>query len=128
MNNRNLLLRCKLRLFLCYVDFTPKNRIMKELINRILSKCKFSVSIEVNQHRDYCETVEKHLEDRYSWGNETLEEGIKGIGEEVYEKMVETNTIIDVQVYPRTAVGFYRVFHYDLTEGLCDEALQSSST
>ena len=80
-------------------------------LKELLSLCKNSVTVSVNQHRDYYESVEDHLKNLYSLGNEDYKEEID---EDVLNEMIRTNTIVSVQAYPRTAIGFYRVHHYDL--------------
>ena len=36
------------------------------------------------------------------------------IDTDVWNEMVKTNTIVCVQAYPNTPVGFLRVYHYDI--------------
>jgi len=90
-------------------------------LKELLSLCKNSVSIRVNEHRDYYETVEQSLKDLYDFGNENYKEEIP---EDVLNKMIETDTIISVQAYPHTSIGFYRVHHYDLDKAI-EEVLNS---
>jgi hypothetical protein len=45
------------------------------------------------------------------------------LSEEIANKMIEHNTIIDLQFYPNTPIGFYSIYHYDLEMAL-DEALE----
>ena len=47
---------------------------------------------------------------------------MEDISKEVYEKMIELNTIIELQFYPDTPIGSYKIYHYDL-EMAIDEAL-----
>lgn len=82
---------------------------MKKL-NELKDKCKASVTITINQHKDYLQTVQQYFDDllrRKEIDEEDLEPNI-------VLKMIDTDTIIDIQFYPNTPVGFYRVFHYDL--------------
>ena len=39
------------------------------------------------------------------------------------QKMIETDTIVNIQFYPKTPVGSYSVYHYDLDMAL-DLALE----
>lgn len=83
-------------------------------LKELLSKCKASVTITVNQHRDYYSSVKDYIEEQ-----ELIYEGlIDEIGSEVYEEMKKTNTIIEIQAYPDTPVGSYRVFHYDIDKAV----------
>jgi hypothetical protein len=81
-------------------------------LKEIMSLCKCGVFVSVNAHRDYYESVDENLDDR-----------VDEIKPEVMKKMVETNTIIHIQAYPETPVGFNQVFHYDLDAAL-DEMLE----
>lgn len=77
---------------------------LKELIN----KTKGSITLEINSHKDCYETVEEYLK---GYPHDKFIDDIK---QEVYDKMVETDTIIELQVYPDTPIGFYKIYHYDL--------------
>ena len=88
---------------------------LKELVN----KCKCGVHITVNGHKDYYETVEQHFK-----LNPTAEEDLEDIETDVYEKMKELNTIVEVQYYPDTPIGFYKIYHYDIEKAI-DEAISS---
>lgn len=81
-------------------------------LKELLSKCKCSVELEVNRHKDFYETVEQNIE----------EEERKEIEKEVWDKMVELNTIVSLHFYPDTPIGFYKIYHYDLDKCL-EEAL-----
>ena len=45
-------------------------------LKELLSLCKNSVTVSVNQQRDYYESVEDHLKNLYSLGNEDYKEEI----------------------------------------------------
>ncbi len=77
---------------------------LKELLN----KCKASVSITVNKHRDYYQSVKDYIE----------EDLIDEIGQDVYEEMKKTNTVIEIQAYPNTPIGSYRIVHYDIDKAI----------
>ena len=83
-------------------------------LKELLSNCKASVSITVNQHRDYYQSVEEHIEEQALIDEELIDE----IGKEVYEEMKKTNTIIKIQAYPDTPIGSYRLFHYDIDKAI----------
>ena len=80
---------------------------MSEL-QRLMDKCKCGVFVTVNEHRDYYETAEQTIVD--AEGSECPPE----IDAAVRQKMIETDTIIICQFYPRTPVSSYAVWHYDL--------------
>lgn len=90
-----------------------------EKLSKLIDRCKCGVHISINEHRDYHETVEQYfnshfLDDSY----------LEDIDEDVFKKMKETNTIVDLHYYPDSSNGFYKIFHYDL-EMAIDEALLS---
>lgn len=90
-----------------------------EKLNKLIQRCKCCVYLKVNSHRDYNETVEQYFKSYPSY-----EEDLENIDKDVYEKMKEINTIIELQYYPDTSIGFYKVYHYDL-EMAIDIALSS---
>jgi hypothetical protein len=90
-----------------------------EKLETLIEKCKCGVHITVNAHRDYYETVEQHFK-----SNPITEEDLEDIEPDVYDKMKELNTIIELQYYPDTPIGFYKVYHYDIEKAI-DEALSS---
>ena len=91
---------------------------MKKL-QTLIEKCKCGVHITVNGHRDYYETVEQYFEE-----DPMMEKDFEDIEANVYEKMKELNTIVELQYYPDTPVGFYKIYHYDIEKAI-DEALSS---
>ena len=75
-----------------------------EKFKELVSLCKASVEISVNDHKDYYESIEQHI-------NEKERENIK---KDVFDEMVKRNTIVKVQAYPHTPIGCYVVYHYDI--------------
>jgi hypothetical protein len=51
-----------------------------------------------------------------------LGDSLRDTPPEVRAEMIRLNTVVDVQFYPDTPVGFYRVAHYDIDAAL-DAAL-----
>lgn len=87
---------------------------LKELMRR----CKCGVYVSVNAHRDVYETAGIFLSEMSSRGDH---EGLE-IDPAVKAKMIEMNTVVEVQFYPNTPISFYVLRHYDLDAAL-DEAL-----
>ena len=75
-----------------------------EKLQNLIEKTKCGVSIEINGHRDYYETIEQYIEpsDR------------KNISNHVWDKMVTLDTCVRLQVYPDTPIGFYVIYHYNV--------------
>jgi hypothetical protein len=88
----------------------------QEKLQSLISRCKASVSIEINQHRDYYLTIEESIAE-YGDGKEK-----DNIDSEVFAKMIESDTCVEIQFYPRTPIGFFKVYHYDVDLAL-DECL-----
>jgi hypothetical protein len=92
-------------------------------IQELISRCKASVTLTVNAHRDVYETVSEHLHNlktfRSCWDD---------IEPKTLAKMIETDTIIELQFYPHTPIGSFSIFHYDLQAALdeAEECLQPS--
>lgn len=85
-------------------------------LEEIIKLCKCSVSIEVNNHRNvYQSAFESIIEEiEYTDVNEDPE---------VLNKMIELDTIVTIQCYQHTPVGFIFCMHYDL-EILLTETLK----
>lgn len=77
----------------------------------LVSLCKSSVEISVNDHKDYYESVEDHVS----------ADTRKNIEPEVFAEMVKRDTIVRVQAYPHTPIGSYTIYHYDI-----DKAVKST--
>lgn len=77
---------------------------MDKLI-KLVSLCKASVSVTVNDHKDYYMSVEDYLKDRAE-SNE--------VERSIIQKMIELDTVVCIQFYPRTPIGFHIIWHYDI--------------
>lgn len=84
-----------------------------EKFKELVSKCKCSVEICVNDHRDVYETVEGYIDNHDK----------KEIEEEVFNEMIKTDTIVRLQFYPKTPIESYVVYHYDIDKAV-DKALE----
>ena len=80
-----------------------------EKFKDLLGRCKCGVHLSVNEHRDFYEKAEQYLID--SRADEHAPP-------EVIAKMIETDTIIRLQFYPNTPVGFHLIWHHDMDEAL----------
>ena len=85
-------------------------------LKELISKCKCSVMLSINDHRDNYETVEQYLRRN----NPEIEDP------EIVAKMIETDTIICLIFYPNTPIGSCEIYHYDLDRAF-DEALKVRS-
>ena len=81
-------------------------------LKKLLDRCKCGVFLSVNEHRDYYETVEQRLE--WYAGLECPPK----IDDVVRAGILATDTIVDLQFYPDTPIGSYKIVHYDIDEAL----------
>ena len=86
-------------------------------LKELLARCKCGVYVQVNVHRDVYETAAQWWETQ-----DICSDSLSDTPPEVRAEMIRLNTVVDVQFYPHTPVGFYRVAHYDLDAAL-DAAL-----
>jgi hypothetical protein len=84
-----------------------KDELMDKL-KELVSKCKCSVEITINDHRDVYDTVDEYITD----------EDKEDIDNEVFQEMVKRNTIVRIQFYPRTPINFCVIYHYDIDEAI----------
>jgi len=89
-------------------------------LQELIKRCKCGVHLSINMHRDMYHTVPEHLEE---W---ELFEKLEDLDADVRAKMIETNTIVDLQFYPDTPIGFFNVVHYDVDLAI-DQALECLS-
>lgn len=83
-------------------------RFIMEKFKELVSLCKASVEISVNDHKDYYESVEQHIN----------EEDRENIDKEVFEEMVKRDIVVKVQAYPNNPIGFFVVYHYDIDKAV----------
>jgi hypothetical protein len=97
-------------------------------LTKLLTICKTCVRLTVNAHHVLGDSANEALEELYRQGFP--------VADEVYAKIVETDTLIDLECFNEDPVFFtdahgdlrskdcHRVLHYDLIAAL-DEALES---
>ena len=90
-----------------------------ERFKQLVSLCKASVEISVNNHRDYYQSVKSYIEDANS-ANDLFDD----LDLKVYDEMIRRNTIVEIQAYPDTPIGFYKVYHYDIDIAM-DEIIEA---
>lgn len=85
---------------------------MMDNLKKLMAKCRCSVSVTVNDHRNYYDTAAQALKEAEEY------ECPPKIEPEVREKMIATDTIVKVQFYPDTPIGSYCIWHHDLDAAL----------
>ena len=76
-------------------------------LEELMSLCECGVYVYINAHRTYYESVADDLDDV-----------IDEIDNDVWLKMVELDTIVNIDFYPDTPISFVSVYHYDLNSAL----------
>jgi len=79
-------------------------------MDEIIKRCKFGVYLTVNEHRDYYSTASTFIDAT----NERA--GRAEIDEELATRLIEADTIVRLQFYPDTPVGFYLIYGTTLEE------------
>lgn len=88
-----------------------------EKLKELFELCEASVTISHNEHKNLYETVDYFLHDRERISDTELDADIRKI-------MIEKDQTVIVQAYPKTPIGFYVVYHWDL-ESAIDEMLDA---
>lgn len=88
--------------------------ITTDKLQALISKCKASVSVNVNYHKDIYMTVEQYLDDQFDGDMPDSE---------IKQEMIKRDTVIYLHFYPETPIGFYSFYHYDIDMAL-DRALK----
>lgn len=89
---------------------------MKKLIE-FISQCNASISININYHKDMGLCVKNYLTTQISTDD------LNDISDEVKLKMIETDTIIELEFFAHPLIGYCTIHHYDLEMAL-DDALK----
>ena len=77
---------------------------------RLLAVCRCAVYLSINDHRNLYVTAADWLAEQ---GDAVLD-----VDADVLKRMVDTNTVVDLQFYPSTPVGSYRVLHWNPDEAV----------
>lgn len=81
-------------------------------LQRVLALCKHGVYLTVNEHRDVYESAAERLAE-YDNAPDVAPDFLDDVAR---AKMVETNTIVELQFYPESAGSFHHAIHHDLGE------------
>lgn len=90
---------------------------MDDKFKKLMNRCKNSITLRINDHRDMYETVEYYVNNLSMSGIDEDD-----ISVEMLNEMIRTNTIIELRFYPDTAIGSYTIYDCDYDNAL-DRAL-----
>lgn len=76
---------------------------------KLISLCRCSVQISVNEHKDYNDSVLTYLRGYGKNVNKSKE-----IDKRVIQEMIRKNRIVKLKFYPLAGSSFILLFHYDL--------------
>jgi hypothetical protein len=82
---------------------------MMDKLKELFELCAGSVTVIHNEHKDFYQTVEQFLNDQ----ERNSDDGID-LDDDVRKFMVDRNHMITLHAYPKTPIGFYTVYHWDL--------------
>ena len=90
-------------------------------LEKLMSRCKFTIYITVNAHKNDYMSVEE-------WFSKSDSEFMEELGV-LLQELIDRDTVIEVQAYPLNPIGSYRVFHYDLESAckLINEAIEAEN-
>jgi hypothetical protein len=91
-----------------------------EKFKELVLLCKASVEISVNNNKDYYQTAKEYIEGQSQMNKDIIEE----IGEDVYNEMIKRDIVVEIQAYPNTPIGSYKIYHYDIDMAM-DEMLNT---
>lgn len=83
-------------------------------LKKLISLCDSNIDIFINDHKSSSTSIDFYVE------NDTHNDYIHT---SIRNKIIELDTIIQINFYPRTAWTFYTVWHYDIDLAI-DEAIQ----
>ena len=103
-------------------------------LKKLSELCNNSVSISINSHRDYYQSVMSYLLDSADLPSEIWQKKNNveltdkllqhhGITKDELDTMIKLDTIVEGQFYPHTANGFFTVVHYDV-DAVIEHALE----
>lgn len=90
------------------------------LLECVVALCKCSVTLTVNPHKDHQQSVREFMAEVADRQNATSPDLCPS---EVLERMQMIDTIVHLQFYPSTPIGFHEVWHYEVGLAL-EEALK----
>jgi len=70
----------------------------------------FSWSVKQNNCKEFCESIADHIQ--------KLEDLGEKIDSDIKKEMIKRDSFIEIDVYPRTQVSFFTVYHYDFDQAL----------
>jgi len=91
---------------------------INEKIETLFKKCKCSVTITYNKHKDFYENVDAYITNLICHSIIDKDD----IELDIIKHMKELDTIIEIHFYPDTPIGGYSIYSYDINDAI-DKAL-----
>lgn len=80
-------------------------------IDKLSKKCKVSVSLKINSHREDYKSLVDYLAELRMCGFDEEDFSL-----EVENQILSNDNIIELNWYPHTPIGFFRIIHFDMNE------------
>lgn len=77
-----------------------------ERLQELIEVGKFGFSLDVNSHKTVKQSIEEFID----------EEERKCIVLDVWQKMVELDTCVILQIYPQNSISSYTFYHYNVND------------
>lgn len=78
-------------------------------LENLVAQCKGSVNVAFNGHRDCYDSLEEYID---------AEERFSDTPDDVRAAILEAGTVVEIQFYPDTPIGFYTVLGRSLDEAV----------
>ena len=82
-------------------------------LSKLLQLCKCGVFININSHINSYTTAKSVIDNN-------LADEFDDTSDDIRLKMIELNTIVEIQFYPNTPVGSYVIYHYDVDKAITE--------
>lgn len=89
-----------------------------ENLQKLISLCKASITIEINLHINYNMDLEEYISQLNGPSFLNEDEHFNVIENELSEKILDKNTLIELCFYPYTTVDNVIIYHWDIEEAV----------
>lgn len=90
---------------------------MDKRIQQLVRRSNYWFELSTQPHKWNCETIQKYMQNIMNIDDDFYKDN----EEEVINKIIELDQLVEIRFYPSSTVWFYQIYHYDLDKAL-DEA------
>ena len=84
----------------------------------LIEKCKNSVTLTVNEYRDFYQSIEEYAAEQNSRHSEWDDDEDVEIDNDTMLEMIKADHVVNLHFYPRTSNGFYSIWGSNIEEVL----------